>query len=191
MKSVLAWFPFLAFFALAQTLAASPPETAPPGFRVAIVDVAKVFSEHPATREATRELTEARETLMAEFKEASKELKTLLQDHQEAIRAGDRDEAETILKEANEVEKRIASLKTTQQRDLDAKFRAAKSGILAEVRSLIARFNAEGQYGLILDSSASSPSGAPQVVHAPAAEDITEAVIALLEEEFEPESEKP
>src|SRR5690606_16765981 len=109
----------LAFLLLAAGLRAES------GLSLAVVDMTKVFAEHPATAMLTAELTEAREASRKSFKEKSDALKEILQKHQELIRAGKKEEAAEVLKAANEIEKAIATLRTTELRDLEEKFREA------------------------------------------------------------------
>lgn len=161
-------------------LVAQEASTPPPSPAIAVVDLMLIFEKHPATAAATEELSEARETLRDEFKEKSNALKEILQKHQELIRAGNRDAAEEKLKEANEAEKAIATLRTTQQRDLEEEFRKTKHAIISEIQIAIASFNETGQYSLILDSSAKSSNGLPQVLHSPGATDITEEVLEFI-----------
>ncbi|MEM9015779.1 MAG: OmpH family outer membrane protein [Verrucomicrobiota bacterium] len=148
--------------------------------RIAVVDLEKVFESHPTTADATRTLTTAREASRDEFKEKSNSLKEILQEHQELIRAGRKDEAAEKLKEANQAEKRIATLRTTVLRDLEEEFRRSKQQIITEIGEAIAKFNEDERYALILDRSSKSSNGLPQVLDAPGAEDITEKVIEFV-----------
>jgi len=152
------------------------------GLSLAVVDMTKVFAEHPSTAVATAELTKAREASRESFKEKSNALKEILQQHQELIRAGKKEEAGEALKSANEIEKAIATLRTTEQRDLEEKFREAKTKIMEEIRGAVEKFNADGRYAMVFDRSSASSNGLPQVVHAPGAVDITAEVIALVKE---------
>jgi len=159
--------------------------------RFAVVDMERLFAAHPATEDATEKLSEARETIREEFKEKSNALKEILQRHQELIRADEKDEAVEQLKKANEAEKAIATLRTTRQRDVEHRFRRAKRKIMRDIRTAVAEFNADGRYALVFDRSAASSNDLPQVVHAPGAEDITDEVIAFLDEKAaEPKGEE-
>lgn len=166
----------LGFFSLTSVLLAEPPA-------IAVVDLEKVFAEHPRTAAATEELTKAREASRNAFKEKSDLLKEILQRHQELIRAGKRDEAAKELEAANEAEKVIATLQTTGTRDLEERFRAAKSGILKEIQTSIESFNQDGRFALILNHSSNYTNGLPQVLHVPGGVDITEEVITFIKEQ--------
>ena len=147
---------------------------------IATVDLAKVFEAHPETATATRQLTKDREAARKKFKESSNALKKVLQEHQEKIRAGKRTEAAERLKKANELEKQIATLRTTQQRDLEEKFRKAKHGILDAIRTAVREYNKDGKFAVVLDRSATSSFGLPAVIDASGAEDITGEIIEKL-----------
>lgn len=184
-------FRFLAPLASLASCVAVPAIPAEDGeLRIAVVDMVEVFEAHPEAAEASARLTEAREKQREEFKELSNDLKKILQDHQELIRAGKRDEAEEALKEANEAEKRIATLGTKGRRDLEEKFRRAKAAIMDGIRAAVEKVNAKGEFTLVLDISSSSSNGLPQVLHAPGAEDITERVIEQVAKDHETSSEK-
>tara|TARA_R110000850_G_scaffold51455_16_gene124978 strand:+ start:427 stop:1002 length:576 start_codon:yes stop_codon:yes gene_type:complete len=156
-----------------------------PSPSIAVLDMTEVFANHPATELASKELTEAREVSRKTFKEKSNLLKQVLQKHQELIRAGKKEEAAEELKKANEAERAIATLRTTELRDLEEKFRKSKNQIMKDIQKSVAAFNKDGRYALIFDHSSSSSNGLPQVVHAPGAEDITTAVIAFIKKESE------
>jgi Skp family chaperone for outer membrane proteins len=161
------------------------------GLSLAVVDMTKVFAGHPSTPAATKELTEARDASRESFKEKSNALKEVLQQHQELIRAGKREEAAEALKSANEIEKAIATLRTTELRDLEEKFREAKTKIMDEIRVAIGELNADGRYAMIFDLSSASSNGLPQVLHAPGATDITTEVIAFVKEKAKTKMETP
>lgn len=158
--------------------------------RFATVDLAKAFAAHPDTAAATLELTTDREAARKKFKESSNALKKVLQEHQEKIRAGERTRAAELLKKANELEKQIAALRTTQQRDLEEKFRKAKHQILDAIRAAVRDHNTDGRYAVILDRSATSSFGLPAVIDARGAEDITEVIIEKLKQTAEGKSDK-
>jgi Skp family chaperone for outer membrane proteins len=166
-------------------LAVFCPLYAEPSPSIAVVDVTKVFSVHPGTAAATADLTRAREVSRESFKEKSNRLKEILQRHQELIRAGKREDAAEELKAANTVEKEIATLQTTELRDLEEQFRKAKEEIIQSILASIRKFNEDSRYGLILDLSSSSSNGLPQVIDAPGAKDITDEVIAFVKKEAE------
>lgn len=160
--------------------------SAPASPRIAVIDLTRAFEAHPDTTEATAQLTKDRNEARDAFKKASGALKECLQQHQELIRAGDRTAAAEKLKEANELEKAIATLRTTQQRDLEEKFKRAKGTILDAIRVEVAKFNADGTYAVVLDKSAESAFGIPAVIDASGSEDITDAVIARLKTSADP-----
>ena len=82
----------------------------PPSPQIAVIDLAKAFERHPETAKATAQLTKDRAAAREIFKEKSEALKKVLQTHSELIRAAKKTEAAEKLKEANELEKAIATL---------------------------------------------------------------------------------
>ena len=144
----------------------------------AVVDLTKVFLDHPETEKAQEALNEERAALREVFKKKSEALKEALQKHQEEIRAGKQDAAVETLNEVNTLEKAIATLRSTQQNELEQKFAAEKSRVLKLIRDAVAAYNVDGRYALILDASAAAANGLPMVLDAPGADDITDAIIA-------------
>lgn len=176
-------FPLILILCVAGAIHAEQPN-------IAVVDMTRIFAEHPSTAEATRELTKAREASRDSFKEKSNTLKEILQRHQELIRNGKKKEAAEELMKANEAEKAIAALRTTELRDLEEEFRKTKLGILKDIQASIAEFNRNGAFALVLDSSSTSSNGIPQIIHAPGVYDITDDVIAfILKKAAAPEAE--
>jgi len=164
--SLMAWLP----------LASVGAET--PLARLAVVNLTAVFEAHPRTARATAQLTADRNAARKDFRARSEELKNLLQSHQELIRNGRQSEAAAALERANDLERSIAELATTNQRDLEEKFRQTKQEIMTDIARTVREFNASAGYTLILDQSAASANGLPQVLDAPGAEDITAQIIA-------------
>ena len=148
--------------------------------RLATVDLTAVFEAHPRTAEATAALSAARKAARQNFREKSEELKNTLQRHQELLREGRKAEAAAELEKANALERAIAELGTTHQRDLEEQFRTAKKEILDDIARVVREFNAEKRYAVVLDKSAASDNGLPQVLDAPGAVDITAEIITRL-----------
>jgi Skp family chaperone for outer membrane proteins len=148
--------------------------------RIAVVDLTAVFEAHPRTAAATAELTRMRDAARKKFRAESAELKNTLQRHQELLRDGRRDEAAAELEKANTLERSIAELGTTNQRNIEEQFRRAKAEIMEDIRRVVREFNAQQGYALVFDNSSSSSNGLPQVLDAPGAEDITAEISARL-----------
>lgn len=155
-------------------------EAAEPTGRFAVVDLTAVFEAHPQTKTATSELRAARAAARRTFREESAALKETLQRHQELLRDGRRDEAAAELEKANVHERAIAELGTTNQRNLEEKFRSAKAKILEDIVRVVREFNAERGYAVVLDKSAASANGLPQVLDSPGADDITHEIISIV-----------
>ena len=159
-------------------LAACAHAASPEAPRFAVVDLTAVFEAHPRTATETASLSAARQAARDDFRTKSKALKDTLQRHQELLRAGSKSSAAIELEKANELERSIAELGTTNQKNLEERFRQAKEGIMDDIARVIREFNAEQGYALVLDKSATSANGLPQVIDAPGAVDITAEIIA-------------
>ena len=160
---------------LVLTFAAVQAETP---MRLAVVDLTAVFEAHPRTATATAELTSARNAARKKFRAESAALKDTLQRHQELLREGRKEDAAAELEQANSLERSIAELGTTNQRNLEEQFRRAKQEIMDDLARVIREFNAERGYLLVLDKSSVSSNGLPQVLDAPGADDITAEIKA-------------
>ena len=151
---------------------------APGAPRIAVVDLTAVFASHPRTASATAELTEMRDEARRKFRAESAALKDTLQRHQELLRDGRREEAAAELAKANALERSIAELGTTNQRNIEEQFRRAKAEIMEDIRRVVREFNAQQGYALVLDKSSASANGLPQVLDAPGAVDVTAEITA-------------
>lgn len=160
---------------LVLTFAAVQAETP---MRLAVVDLTAIFEAHPRTATATAELTSARNAARKKFRAESAALKDTLQRHQELLREGRKEDAAAELEQANSLERSIAELGTTNQRNLEEQFRRAKQEIMDDLARVIREFNAERGYLLVLDKSSVSSNGLPQVLDAPGADDITAEIKA-------------
>lgn len=184
--------PFLTLLLLSLGLIAAQAQDAliP---RIAVVDMTVVFLAHPETVKAEGALESQRKEAREIFKTKSEELKKVLQEHQKVtadlVAAGtaasstDKAAAKALLDQAMKLEKEIAELRTTQESDLKRGYVDERRRILGQIQTTIAKFNADGGYHLILDKSAASANGIPQILHAPGVDDITEKIIQLVQEE--------
>lgn len=163
---------------LALLLPAAVLAQDPQAGRLAVVDLTAVFQAHPRTTAATTELTSARDAARKRFRAESAALKDSLQRHQELLREGRRPEAAAELEKANTLERSIAELGTTNQRNIEEQFRRAKSEIMEDIARVVREFNTTRGYAVVLDKSAASVNGLPQVLDAPGADDITAEIIA-------------
>lgn len=157
------------------------------GLKIAVVDMTAVFKAHPETAKAEAELSGKRKESREVFKAKSDELKEVLQKHQEVtqklVEAGSKatselkTEAKQLLDQAEALEKEVATLKTTHERDLEQGFIAERRRILALISAEIETLNSNGQFALILDKSAASANGIPQVLNSAGATDLTAKLI--------------
>jgi Skp family chaperone for outer membrane proteins len=169
------------FLFLLSSVAITSAQT-PNSARLAVVDLTAIFEAHPRTAEATAELTNARNTARKKFRAESEALKNTLQRHQELLRDGKRSEAAAELEKANALERSIAELGTTNQKNLEEQFRQAKQAIMDDIARIIREFNAEKGYAMVFDKSAASANGLPQVIDAPGADDMTAEIIARVKQ---------
>lgn len=158
--------------------------------RIAVIDMTAVFNAHPETKKAEAALAKKQREARLAFNGKASALKGILQQHQEITRklvdagaaadAAMKQEAADLLDRAAVLEREVAELRTTGERDLKQNFLAERRRILGRIAAEIAEFNADGGYALILDRSAESANGIPQVLHAPGADDITEEIIGRI-----------
>ncbi len=159
--------------------------------RIAVVDMTAAFKAHPETAKAEADLMEKRAEAGKAFNAKANELKSLLEKHQEVTRKlinagekandGQKAEARGLLDKATKLETEVAAIRTTQERDLKRQFVEERRRIMESIASVIEKFNADGTYALVLDRSAASANGIPQVLHAPGAKDITADIVKLFE----------
>lgn len=158
--------------------------------RIAVVDMSEVFKSHPESAKAEADLLKQRQASRKLFNEKANELKKLLEQHQEITRelvdAGEKASAEQkkevndLLNRATKLETEVAEIRTRQERDLQEGFLAERRRILDSITRAISEFNSDGGYSLILDRSAASANGIPQVLHAPGVEDVTAEIVKLV-----------
>tara|TARA_R110002096_G_scaffold122929_2_gene266083 strand:+ start:4738 stop:5412 length:675 start_codon:yes stop_codon:yes gene_type:complete len=158
--------------------------------QIAVVDMIVVFKAHPKTAVAESTLEKKQKAAREVFVEKKKELEEILRKHQSVtqklVTAGssatssDKGLAKTYLEEASKVEKEIATLRTTQATDLKNEYVRERRQIMNDITEAIATFNGDGNYALVLDRSAESANGIPQVLHAPGVKDITAEIVSLV-----------
>lgn len=169
---------FLLLVALGSSRGQEPGAPA----RLAVVDLTAVFEAHPRTAKETATLGARRQAARKDFRAKSEALKNALQRHQELLRAGQREQAAAELENANALERSIAELGTTNQRDLEEAFRRAKAEIMNDILRVVREFNAEKGYAVVMDKSSASANGLPQVLDAPGADDVTAEIIARVKQ---------
>ncbi len=157
---------------------------------IAVVDLIAVFKAHPKTVVAEAALAKQQKSSRDAFAAKKKELQNVLEKHQNVtqrlVTAGtsasstDKNAAKELLEAATKLEKEIATLRTTQANDLKTNFVKERGVILAEIRETVAKFNQDGRYSMIFDTSAISANGIPQVIHSPGATDITVEILTLV-----------
>jgi Skp family chaperone for outer membrane proteins len=150
------------------------------GVRIAVVDMTSLFNGHAETKAAEARVTKARDEARKIFREKSDSLKKVLQEHQELIKGGNVEGGRAALERARVLEREIATLKTTQARDLEEAFLAEKRAILTSIREAVQAFNETAGYSLILDRSAAAANGIPMIIDVKGLDDITEAVRASM-----------
>ncbi|MEM7146645.1 MAG: OmpH family outer membrane protein [Verrucomicrobiota bacterium] len=148
--------------------------------RIAVVDMTALFEAHPGKVAAEARVTQARDAARKVFRDKSNELKKVLQEHQGLVGSGQSEAGREALERARVIERELAAMKTTQERDLEEAFLKEKRAILESIEAAVRTFNEEAGYALILDRSAAAANGIPMVIDVNGLDDITEAVKRLL-----------
>lgn len=181
------------FFGLAMLCLAAGATAQTKNNAVAVVNFRKVVTSHPKAARLESELRALSERANKELKAKDDDLVSV----EKEIRQTTKDGLTADGKMKTATTQRLLEL---QQRSLEVQESAVQ--IRAGVSQAIGRRRAEelpriaaeilefvraannGKYALVMDSSALSPEGFPQVLDYPGAEDLTDKVIALLPKEI-------
>jgi outer membrane protein len=172
---------FLSGSALAQT-------------KIATVDLKKLFDNYYKTKLAKASLDERRAGLAKEEKDMSDDFKKGSDDYQklvaqandQALSADERDRrtqaAADKMKELQASKAAINQFERQAQTTLGDQTQRMISNILIEIKAHIATKAKAGSYSLVLDSTGEPASGTPMVLYTSGDNDLTDAVLASLNE---------
>jgi Skp family chaperone for outer membrane proteins len=176
---------------LALALAAS--SFAAPQWRIATVDLDKVFSAHPKTAAAEAELKNQEAALEAEMKELADDIKSrraeldqareaarspLLSDEARTAKRAAIDEKETALEE---LLLRAKKTQASKLRQLQEQLLQTRQGIVDEMQESLQKFADSQGYALILDKSGLTMNGVPTIAYSRASLDVTAALIKYIQ----------
>lgn len=180
------------FFSIAIALAAAAASAAPQ-WRIATVDLEKVFAAHPKTAAAEAELKEQETVAEDEMRQLNEELRTrraeleqardaarspLLSEEARAAKRAAVDEKETALEEL------LVRARKTQEsrlRQLREQLLKTRQGIVEEMQGAMHDFADSQGYALILDVSGFTMNGVPAVAYSRPSLDVTEALIQYIQ----------
>ncbi len=159
-------------------------------FRIATVDLGRVFTNYWKTKQAWSAIDEHRaeiekkgKDMLATFNASKADYQKMLDSANDpAVSSEERDKrkkaAEDKLSDLKDQNETLAEFDRGSHASLDEQIRRTHENIISDIRVVInARAKAEG-YTLVIDSAAQSPSGAPVVLYnVPGENDITDVVI--------------
>jgi Skp family chaperone for outer membrane proteins len=155
---------------------------------IAVVDFKKALAAHPKAKELEAELKATQENARKVFEAKQKELEGLqeaLATAREPLKTekGNTQENIQIVRDLEarglEIQRSMLDTQARTRQTIADRQDAVLPGLADEVRQKVATAN-NGKYAVVLDISALSRDGLPQVIEAPGAFDLTDRVIALL-----------
>ena len=162
-------------------------------WRIGVVDLERVFEEHPKTAAATAELKVQEEAVEAEMKQLVDEIekkRAELQQAREAMntpilseaareaKRAELDERETALGELQFRARKTAESKTRQLREQLLKVR---QGIVDEMQKALGEFAAQQGFALLLDKSGLTMNGVSGIAYFRPDLDVTDALIKYIQ----------
>ncbi len=160
--------------------------------RIISVDLDKVFNEFYKTKladaqlkEQAEEFKEERKTLVTNFKAMQDEFNSARDEAQntglsEDVRNQKRAEAEEKLVEIREQESKIRRFDESRQKQLDEQSRRMRKRLIDEISEVVQTYARQQGFSTVIDSSGDSLNGVSIVVYNDPRNDITDAVIELL-----------
>ena len=185
MKTLFATALFAAVLAASSSFAAQ--------WRIATVDLDKVFSAHPKTAAAEAELKNQEAALEAEMKKLLDDARArkeeldqareaarspLLSDEARAAKRAAIDEKETALEE---LQLRARKTQASQLRRLQDQLLETRKGIVDEMQKAMKEFADSQGYALIFDVSGMTMNGVPAVAYSRPALEVTAALIKYIQ----------
>lgn len=160
--------------------------------RIISVDLDKVFNEFYKTKladaqlkEQAEEFKEERKTLVTNFKAMQDEFNSARDEAQntglsEDVRNQKRAEAEEKLVEIREQESKIRRFDESRQKQLDEQSRRMRKRLIDEISEVVQTYARQQGFSTVIDSSGDSLNGVSIVVYNDPRNDITDAVVELL-----------
>lgn len=162
-------------------------------WRIAVVDLEKVFAAHPKTAAAEAELKiqeaaaeeeitrlgddlRARKAELDQAREAARS--PLLSDEAKAAKRAEIDELETALAET---QLRVRKTHETKLRQLQEQVFKTRQSIVDEMQDALERFAKAKGYGLLLDKSGLTMNHVPAVAYVRPSLDVTDDLIAFIQ----------
>lgn len=160
--------------------------------RIAAVNMEKVFDSYWRTKQAQASLRELVTDLEKEHRSMLEELEKTKQEYQKLVEAAadptlsaeEREKrkaaAEKTLARSRELERDVVQHERQARVTIEEKNRRLRANLISEIRATITAVAQDNGYALVVDSSATAPSGAPLIPYAATTIDITELVIRQL-----------
>ncbi len=177
--------------ALAGTVQAQTP-------KIALIDLKKTFEKYYKTIQADLQLKERAtdsekvlKGMVEDYQKASEEYKKIIDSaNDQAVSADERDKrkksAEAKVLEIQELEKNIQQFRRQTQGTLDEQKRRLRDQILKVIREEIDKQAKDGNFGLVLDTSAESMNQTPIIVYSANQTDLTDSVLKVLNQNAPP-----
>lgn len=160
--------------------------------RIAAVNMEKVFDSYWRTKQAQASLRELVADLEKEHRTMLEEMEKAKQEYQKLVEAAadptlsaeEREKrkaaAEKALARSRELERDIMQHERQARVTVEEKNRRLRANLISDIRATITTVAQDNGYALVVDSSATTPSGAPLFPYASTSIDITELVIRQL-----------
>ena len=162
------------------------------GWRIAVVDLSRVFDEHPKTAAAMEELKVQEEAVQEEMRQLVEEIDKkrtelaqareamntpLLSDAARAAKRAELDERETALAE---LQLRARKTGESKMRQLQEQLLDVRKGIVDEMQKSLGDFAAEQGFALLFDKSGLTMNGVPSIAYYRPNLDVTDALIEYI-----------
>lgn len=164
---------------------------------VAVIDLDRTFEEYHKTKLADAQLKEQADSFNRERKMLVEEYDALQESFNAAreeaqnpafsddVRETRRDEAEEKLLELREYENKIRRFDQTRKKELDDQSKRMRGQIVDEIKEKLEGYAEKQGYSLVIDYSGQSLNGVPVVMYSDGKMDITDSLIALINEKEE------
>lgn len=159
-------------------------------YRIATVDLGRVFTNYWKTKQAQVVIDETKNDFETKGKEMFSTYNKSKDDYQKlvdsmndpAVSAVERDKrkkaADDKLKDLKDQEDALTQFDRASRTSLDEKVRRTRDNIVSEIRAAVTAQAKAGGYTLVIDTAAQSANGTPVILYSvPNDSDITDAVI--------------